>query len=61
MVIWMIHIGIVMLAIFIFFMIIGVMATIITKISDLELPIMIAFIIGVIVFFCYIMDKKKKR
>lgn len=58
--IWIVQAGIVIAAVFIFVMIIGIMGTIIVKIPYLEVPIQIAFIVGVIVFFCYIIERSGK-
>ena len=59
MVIWMMQVGIVLVAIFIVILICGIL--VIKVESKLEVPIQIALVIGVIFFLSYIMDKKEKE
>lgn len=57
--IWVVQAGIIIVAVFITVLICSTMMSIVGE-SKLGLPIQIIFIIGVIFFFCYMIDKREK-
>lgn len=59
MIVGMMQVGIVMLVIFIVILICGILVSIVG--SKWEIPIQIAFVIGVILFLSYIIDRKEKE